>query len=82
MTDQDCLALHRSISERLRILLDERGMVPRALAEMVDIDVTTARRMASSESLSPCSLYSVWKVADFLGVSLDWLCGISDEREP
>ena len=63
-------------AERLRILRREMNLSQNQLA---DIFETTQRRISYWESgkIEP-DLYSLWKIADFFDVSIDYLLGRTD----
>jgi len=64
--------------ENLQILMDARGYTKTDLARELNLPLATISRHLSGDR-NPDLAYVV-KVADFFGVSLDWLLGRSDER--
>ena len=64
--------------ERLRMLIDSRGYGMKGLADDMNITSATLSRYLSGNR-SPDLGYVV-KLAEFFGVSIDWLIGINDDR--
>ena len=60
-------------AERLRKLRTERGLSQQKLADMCGIGVVTVWDY-ENEKYTP-TLYNAFVLADFFGVSLDWLVG-------
>lgn len=63
---------------RLRELMDSRGLSMKALAEHANTTSATVSRYLSSNR-TPDLAYIV-KLAEFFGVSVDWLLGLDDDR--
>ena len=64
--------------ERLKALMDSRGYGIKALADKMNITSATLSRYLSGNR-SPDLVYVV-KLAEFFGVSIDWILGINDDR--
>lgn len=64
--------------ERLRALMDSRGYGIKGLADNMNITSATLSRYLSGNR-SPDLVYVV-KLAEFFGVSTDWMLGINDDR--
>ena len=67
-----------NLSERLLLLRKERKLNQEDLVEPFDVSVRTYRRYETGER-EP-SVKTLWKMADFYGVSVDYLIGRSDIR--
>ena len=66
-------------SERLLALRKERNLNQEDLLEEFDISIRTYRRYETGVS-EKIILSTLWKMADFYGVSVDYLIGRSDVR--
>lgn len=66
------------LSERLLLLRKERNLRQEDLVEPMGLTVRTYRRYETGEREPGASM--LWKIADFYGVSVDYLIGRSDER--
>lgn len=64
-------------SERLLTLRKERHLKQEDIAEKFEISVRTYRRYETEVS-DKITLETLWKIADFYGVSIDYLVGRSD----
>ena len=60
------------IAQRLRQLRSCRGLTQEQLARLVGLSAYT---IAGYESGKPAGSANVWKLAEFFGVSYDYLCG-------
>lgn len=65
-----------NISERLQQLRKKSGLTLRELSEQVNI--TAAALSSYEKGTKEPSLSFTMKLAKFYGVSIDWLCGLSD----
>lgn len=74
MTEQE------SFIKKLSILLEEKNITQRELAEKINVTEVTISRYLSGER-SP-RIEIVNKIADFFNVSIDYLLGVSDIRNP
>ena len=66
---------------RLKQARDEKRLTQKELADMVDIAQTTIGAYEKLEGAKIPSLEIAAKLAKALGVSLDWLAGLSNEKE-
>ena len=66
-------------SERLLALRKERQLNQEDIVEEFGISVRTYRRYETEVS-DKITLETLWKIADFYGVSVDYLIGRSDVR--
>ena len=66
------------LSERLLSLRKERNLKQEDLLEPFELSVRTYRRYETGEREPDAS--TLWKIADFYGVSVDYLIGRSEER--
>lgn len=64
-------------SERLLALRKERHLKQEDIAEKFGISARTYRRYETGVS-EEVTLPTLWKIADFYGVSIDYLVGRSD----
>jgi len=69
---------YSAFQERLKALMDSRGYGIKALADKMNITSATLSRYLSGNR-SPDLPYVV-KLAEFFGVSIDWILGINDDR--
>lgn len=60
-------------SRRLRKLREKRGISRKALAELCGLSRNSVERYERGERIP--SLTDAEEIAEFFGVSLDWLCG-------
>ena len=66
-------------NNRLRLLRTERGLTQRQMADMLGL---TERNYQRYESDSPMPRYKMLlELADYFGVSLDYLFGRTEKRE-
>ena len=65
------------LSERLRFLRNGRGLKQEELVELLGISIRSYRRYETGEREPTISI--AWKIADFFGVSVDYLIGRTDE---
>lgn len=66
-------------SERLLALRKERRLNQEELSAEFDISIRTYRRYETGVS-EKITLPTLWKIADFYDVTIDYLVGRSDER--
>jgi transcriptional regulator with XRE-family HTH domain len=66
------------LSERLLLLRKEKKLRQEDLLEPFEVTVRTYRRYETGEREPGAS--TLWKMADFYGVSVDYLIGRSDIR--
>lgn len=66
------------LPERMKALRKSRGLRQAAAAELIGLSYMSYRRYETGER-EP-SVSSLWKIADFYGVSVDYLIGRSEER--
>ena len=64
------------LSERLLLLRKEKNLRQEDLLEPFEVTVRTYRRYETGEREPGAS--TLWKMADFYGVSVDYLIGRSD----
>ena len=69
---------YSTFQERLKALMDSHGFGMKALADKMNITSATLSRYLSGNR-SPEVPYVV-KLAEFFGVSVDWLLGVNDDR--
>ncbi len=67
-----------NFAERLLLLRKERKLNQEDVLEPFDLSVRTYRRYETGEREATIS--TLWKIADFYGVSVDYLIGRSEER--
>ena len=67
-----------SLSERMLALRKSKGLKQEKAAELCGISYMSYRRYETGEREPAVS--SLWKIADFYGVSVDYLIGRSDTR--
>lgn len=63
---------------RLKQLMDSRGLNNKSLAD--DVNITTAALSRYLTGHRTPDLKYVVKLAEYFGVSVDWLIGINDDR--
>lgn len=68
-----------NFSERVQILKNERNLIQKDLADAAEISIRTYQRYESGER-SP-DAETIIKLADFFGVSADYLLGRTDKRQ-
>lgn len=66
-------------SERLLALRKERKLKQEEVLEPFGVSIRTYRRYETGGS-EEATLRTLWKIADFYGVSVDYLIGRSDVR--
>lgn len=64
--------------ERLRLLRNERGLSQQKFAAEIDVGFSTYRRYETGERLPDSDV--LVRMADFYGVTLDYLVGRAEER--
>ena len=67
-----------NLPERMKALRKSRGLKQEEAAEMSGIGYMSYRRYETGEREPTVS--SLWKIADFYGVSVDYLIGRSDTK--
>ena len=67
------------LSERLLLLRKERHLTQEAAAEEIGLAYRSYRRYESGEREPDAS--TLWKIADYYTVTVDYLLGRSDRRE-
>lgn len=68
------------INERLRLLREERGLLQRDIAQLLNIS-TSAYGYYEQGKRTP-DMHVIQVLAKFYNVSSDWLIGLSDVRKP
>ena len=66
-------------NERLRILREEKGLTQEGIAKEMQIPLRSYNRLESNGSKT--NYDTLLKIADYYGVSVDWLMGRTDRRE-
>lgn len=66
------------LSERMKALRKSKGLKQEEAAELSGLSYMSYRRYETGEREPNVS--SLWKIADFYGVSVDYLIGRSEER--
>ena len=69
----------KKISERIRNLRNEKELTPNQLATIFNIYTTTLNRYEDGTNVP--NLVMMVKIANYFGVSLDYLVGRTDKRE-
>ncbi len=69
-----------TLGERLHQLIKEKGMEQRAVATILGIKITTFNGYAN-DTREP-KIETLKSIADFFGVTVDYLIGHSDEKNP
>lgn len=67
-----------NLPERLLALRKERKLNQEDILKEFDVSIRTYRRYETGECEPTVS--TLWKIADFYGVSVDYLIGRSDEK--
>ena len=67
-----------NLSERMRSLRKEKNLKQEELTELIGIPIRTYRRYEIGEREPTVS--TLWKIADFYNVSVDYLIGRTDSR--
>lgn len=65
-------------SKRLRETRNERGIKLKEFAEKIDVSINALSNYENGKRIPPCDILR--KMAIFLGVSADYLIGVSDEN--
>ena len=65
-------------SHNLRSLLDSKGMMAKDLAADINITPATISRYVTNSRVP--ELWCVYKIAKYFGVSIDWLLGLSNDK--
>ncbi|MDE7221427.1 MAG: helix-turn-helix transcriptional regulator [Oscillospiraceae bacterium] len=66
-------------SERLLLLRKEKNLTQEDVLTEFDLSIRTYRRYETGVS-EEATLLTLWKIADFYGVSVDYLIGRTDTR--
>ena len=66
-------------NERLKILREEKKLTQGGLAKELDMPLRSYNRLESDGSKTHYD--TLLKIADYYGVSVDWLMGRTDRRE-
>lgn len=66
-------------SKRLRETRNERGIKLKEFAEKIDVSINALSNYENGKRIPPCDILR--KMAVFLGVSTDYLIGVSDESD-
>ena len=69
-----------TIGERLRLLLDERDMTQGDLAKELSVVHATVSHYCSDKRIPDAN--TLERLADFFNVSVDWLLGRTDIKNP
>lgn len=69
------------LKDRLKELRSKKGITQEALASALDIPESTVRRYESSDDNTP-RRERLEKIADYFGVSVDYLLGRTDDPSP
>lgn len=76
MRKHDDIYIERIFSVRLQQALDENMM---SAEDLEDLNVTSASNIAKYlRGTALPQLRTIYYIAEYLGVSIDWLCGLSD----
>ena len=67
----------KGCAERIRTVMREKGLTRKDMAEALCLSVESANHYVYQ---GVCFIGELIRVADFLGVSLDWLCGRTEWR--
>lgn len=67
-----------NLSERMLMLRKSKGLKQEEAAKLSGLTAHTYRRYETGEREPAVS--ALWKLADFYGVSMDYLVGRTDER--
>lgn len=70
--------LTKQICLKLKSVLNDKELSQNKLGELTGISTATISKWFTGDSA--ISLLNLYKVSDALGLSLDWLCGKSDEQ--
>lgn len=66
-------------ARRIRALTDERGTL-REVARKANVEAGVLSRIGTNDTIEP-RLPTLWNLADYFGVSLDYLVGRGDHQE-
>lgn len=66
-------------NERLKFLREEKGFTQEKVARALDMPLRTYNRLESDGAKTHYD--TLLKIADYYGVSVDWLMGRTDKRE-
>ena len=66
-------------NERLKLLRDEKKMTQDKMAKELDMPVRSYQRLEMEGAKTHYD--TLLKIADYYGVSVDWLMGRTDKRE-
>ena len=66
-------------NERLKMLRDEKGMTQDKTAKELDMPVRSYQRLEMDGAKTHYD--TLLKIADYYGVSVDWLMGRTDKRD-
>ena len=75
MRKYDDIYLERTFAERLRTTLDENLITAEDLEDAGIVNAGHVSRYLNGSALP--QLRTAFHIAEFLGVSLDWLCGLN-----
>lgn len=70
--------LTKQICLKLKSVLSDKELTQNKLGDLTGISTATISKWFTGDSA--ISLVNLYKVSDALGLSLDWLCGKSDEQ--
>ena len=70
--------LASKIKDRLAILMERRGETQREIARETGVTLSVLNTTIHGKGVP--STGSLIRIADYYGVSLDWLCGRTDKR--
>ena len=73
-------SIEKTFAERLRQEREAQGLKVKDLAEIADLSAPSVIRNIENRR-NMASLHTAATVASILGVSLDWLVGLTDNKE-
>lgn len=68
-----------TMAKRIRALIENSGKSLRTVAEAAGIDAGVLSRLATKDTTEP-RLVTLWSLANYFQVSLDWISGRSREK--
>ncbi|MDR0983875.1 MAG: helix-turn-helix domain-containing protein [Ruminococcus sp.] len=74
------MSYQEKFKENLRILLDEEKLSQRRFAAFIQVNQSSISDLLLG--VTTPSFKTMMKIVDHFGVSVDWLVGLSDVREP
>lgn len=74
MRKYDDIYLERTFAERLRTTLDENLMSAEDLEDIGIVSASNIAKYLRGEAIP--QLRTAVRIAEYLGVSIDWLCGL------